>query len=169
MPAFIRRTLKILHELGSIGLMGAVLAWLVLLGSSDLRGEAVVELRTQILRLGSLLLLPSMVLCVLSGLLAIAATRNYLEAGWAWLKALLGLSLFEASLMLTGRAQEALELARRSGAAAVLGRPERGILWVLLAISVLNVVLGVWRPRLSRHAGPVLRNPPSAAGPSAPS
>ena len=70
--------------------------------------------------------------------------------------------------MLTGRAQEALELARRSGAAAVLSRPERGILWLLLAVSLLNVILGVWRPRLSRPAA-ALRAPASSAGPSAPS
>lgn len=44
---------------------------------------------------------------------ALAATRCYLDAGWAWVKALL--------------------------------RPERDTLWLLIAVSVANVVLAVSR------------------------
>jgi hypothetical protein len=29
--------------------------------------------------------------------------------------------------------------------------PERNTLWVLLAIATANVVLGIWRPRLTRR------------------
>ena len=34
--------------------------------------------------------------------MALAATRAYRDAGWAWLKALLGISVFAATLMVVG-------------------------------------------------------------------
>ncbi len=58
------------------------------------------------------------------------------------------------------------EEARRSAEAlagridpATLGQDlgsERGTLWVLLAVATLNVVFGIWRPRLIRRPQPAV-------------
>jgi hypothetical protein len=98
------------------------------------------------------LLIPSMAVVVVSGLLALAATRAYLDAGWAWLKTVLGLSVFEATLVVVGAERKQAEFLAAAGdpaALEVLLRAERHTLWLLVALSVANVVLAVWRPRLT--------------------
>ena len=47
-------------------------------------------------------LFSSMGIVVVSGLIALAATRSYINAAWAWVKALLDLSVFEATLLIVG-------------------------------------------------------------------
>lgn len=82
--------------------------------------------------------------------------------GWVWLKALLGLLVFEASLAsIDGPAQWAAvwSAAAVSGeidaaALADLIDDKWGAWWMLLAIFAANVVPGVWRPGLMRP-GPV--------------
>jgi hypothetical protein len=103
-------------------------------------------------------LLPSLVIVLLSGLLAIAATSAFHNAAWAWVKALLGLSVFEGTLVtINASARRAAELAAMTasgqGDAVQLAqtmRPEWGGLWLMLALSLVNIVLAVWRPRLYR-------------------
>jgi hypothetical protein len=94
-----------------------------------------------------------MAVVVVSGLIALAATRGELDAGWAWVKALLGLSVFEATLLLVGSGRTQAELAAVTAAATrplvdALLRSERNTPCLLIAVSVANVVLAVWRPRL---------------------
>jgi hypothetical protein len=96
-----------------------------------------------------------MLLTVLSGLLGIAAHLPFSEAPWVWLKALLGVVVFEATLQLQsyarGTAQVAGELAAGEGDPALLEVLKRSLglaLWVLLLVSLAQVVLGVWRPRI---------------------
>ena len=48
---------------------------------------------------------------VVSGLIALAATRSYINAAWAWVKALLGLSVCEATLLIVGSSHRQAELA----------------------------------------------------------
>lgn len=104
------------------------------------------------------IVLPSLALTLLSGLLAIAATRAFLNAGWAWLKLATGVLLFEGGLVyVQGPMKQEAEQAARALAGRVdpatlavsLGA-ERNTLWVLLAVATINVVLGIWRPRLLR-------------------
>ena len=69
---------------------------------------------------------------------------------------LLGLGVFEGTLVtVNASARRAAELAAMAvggqGDPAQLAqvlRTERGGLWLLLALSLLNIVLAVWRPRL---------------------
>ena len=99
------------------------------------------------------LLVPSMFVVVVSGLIALAATQAYAGAGWAWVKALLGLSVFEATLVVVGSKQKQAEIVAAYADPALLDsllRSERNTLWLLLVLSVINVVLAVWRPRLTR-------------------
>lgn len=100
---------------------------------------------------------PSMVLTVIAGLLAIAATPGFHDAGWVWAKAATGILILEGGLHVLGPIQE--QAKRGAGAlaggaspagVALLVTAERNTLWLLLAVSVANIALGVWRPRLPK-------------------
>jgi hypothetical protein len=100
--------------------------------------------------------LPSLTLTLIAGLLAIAVTPGYHDAGWAWAKAATGILIFEGGfLYVLGPIQEAAKnsIDAMGGHldAAIVARSfgaERNTLWVLLAVALANVALGVWRPRL---------------------
>jgi len=101
---------------------------------------------------------PSFVLTLIAGLLAIAVNRTFQNAGWAWAKLASGILVFEWSFVaILGPIQQEAQLSAQALAgaidAATLGgslKAERNSLWVMLAVATVNVVLGVWRPRLTR-------------------
>lgn len=150
---------KALHEIGSIGFGGALLACLVINLVADRAAAAEFAAARQLFAaIARYVLIPSMAVVVLSGLFALAATRGYMGAGWAWVKALLGLSLFEATLLVVGSSTRHDELAAAlaAGDAAVvesLLRAERWTLVLLITLGVVNVLLAVFRPRLSSRPG----------------
>jgi hypothetical protein len=159
----LRRLLKIFHEIGAVGVMGSFAACIVLVATAPTPTGSLVAyaaVRQGIAEITRWLLVPSLAVVLISGLLAIAATEAYKNAGWAWLKALLGISMFEGTLLTVGaRARHAAELS----ALAVTGqgnavdlaqvlRTEWGGLWLLFGLAVANLVLAVWRPRLGRPA-----------------
>ena len=90
--------------------------------------------------------------------MAIAFNHGYQNAGWAWLKLATGILIFEGALRVQGSMQDEADRSAKALAgqvdpatlAASLGA-ERLTLWLLLVIATANVVLGVWRPRLTRH------------------
>ncbi|MBS0529552.1 MAG: hypothetical protein JSS22_09215 [Proteobacteria bacterium] len=102
--------------------------------------------------------LPSLGLTLIGGLLAIAVNRAYHNAGWAYVKLFSGLLVFEWSLAaIQGPMQQEAELSARALAheadPATLGVSlvaEWNSLWIMLAIATANVILGIWRPRLTR-------------------
>lgn len=103
--------------------------------------------------------MPSLGLTLIAGLLAIAASPAFHNSGWAWLKAATGILLFESGFvgvlgpMEREAARSAKVLAGESVTSlAPLFSSERNVLIVLFLLSVANVVLGVWRPRLVRQA-----------------
>ena len=155
----LQRLIKILHEIGAVGVMGSFAACLVLVvkgPAQPLLAHAAV--RQAIAAITQWLLMPSLLLVLVSGLLAIAVTRAFHNAAWVWVKALLGISVFEGTLVtVNSSARRAAELtamaASGQGDAAQLAqvlRTEWGGLWILLALSLVNIVLAVWRPRLYR-------------------
>ena len=102
--------------------------------------------------------LPSLALTLVAGLLAIAVNRSFHSAGWAWAKLLSGVLVFEWGFAaILGPMQQEAELSARAlihevdpaSLAASFGA-ERNSLWVMLALATANVILGVWRPRLTR-------------------
>ena len=155
-----RRTLKFLHTMAAIGLLGAMAALLVLLHvappKTSLAGYA--ASRQAMGAICTWLFLPSLGLSLIAGLLAIAVNRAFHNAGWAWIKLISGVLLFEGGLQgIQGPMQDEAE---RSAAvlaghgdvatlAASLGT-ESATVWVLFAVATANVVLGIWRPRLIR-------------------
>jgi hypothetical protein len=155
-----RKLLKILHQVGAIGVMGALGCCIVLVivaPRDSLVGYA--ALRQGIAAITSWLLVPSLLLVLVTGLLAIAANRTCMDAGWAWIKAALGLVMFEGTLLtIQSSATRAAEIAALAanpadgGAVALdpLLRTEWTGLWTMLVLSLANIVLAVWRPRIGR-------------------
>lgn len=153
--------LKAMHVLGSAGVLGALLACLVLdAKAATSTGAMLASQRADIAALVRLAVLPALAVALVSGLLSTAINTLYHEARWVWIKAGLGLAIFEGTLFSVGAgARRASELA----AAAVTGAPNavelaqvlrtqtRGM-WLLMAVAVVSTLLGVWRPRLRRSA-----------------
>lgn len=150
---WLRLGAKTLHDVASIGFGGGLAACLVinLVGHGRPASEFA-ALRQAFAAIAQFVLVPSMAIVVVSGLVALAATRAYMDSVWAWVKALLGVSVFEATLMVVGASGKNAELAAAAGDPALLDallRSERNTLWLLMALCVVNVVLAVWRPRLT--------------------
>ena len=148
----LRRGTKFLHEVASIGFGGGLAVCLLinLTAPRALPGEFMAA-RQVYAAIAHYIVIPSMAIVVLSGLIALAATRGFMDSGWAWVKALLGLSVFEATLVIVGSSSHEAELALAASNSAMLDaflRSERNTLLLLIAVTVANVVLAVWRPRL---------------------
>ena len=140
--------------------MGAMACLLVLLSAapspSSLAGYSLI--RGAMGMIAIWIFLPSLGLTLVAGLLAIAFSKGYQNAGWAWAKAASGILIFEAGFVgVLGPMQLEAERSVKALAAeidpatlATALTAEKGTLWVLLAVSVFNVVFGIWRPRLTR-------------------
>jgi hypothetical protein len=158
-----RHLLKALHALGAIGVMGSLAVTVVLITKSVPEPMAdYAALRRGIVLINQWLLVPSLLIVLVSGLLAIAATEAYKSAGWAWVKALSGILMFEGTLLtVVGSGRQAAEIATAAAAGdgsaelsarlADLLRTEWGGLWIMLGLCLANIVLAVWRPRLGRR------------------
>ncbi len=123
---------------------------------------AYAQMRQTISLLCDYLLLPSLAVALVSGLFAMVVHRPFQDTRWAWLKALLGLSLFEATLGViqskaTTAAAEAAKIAARPAEPnelAMILASEWWALAAILALSLAQIALGVWRPRLAKIARP---------------
>lgn len=157
------RTLKFLHIVGSTGYCAALLALIVLHGSlpDPAELEQFSALRIAMANIASWLLLPSTGLVMVSGLIAMGFNESYKVAGWAWAKLATGVLILEASLVYV---QGPMERAAASARLALQGDVDLAILagslssewfsfWVVLGVAVVNIVLGVFRPRFSRKRG----------------
>lgn len=155
-----RRILKILHLLAAAGLTGALAIHMVLLAttSPDTMGEYAV-VRRQIALISSKILVPSLMLALVTGFFAISVYRPFADAGWVWAKALLGLPMFEGTLMtIASTAKRAADASAQAAAGTAspdvveqLVAREWNALWMILALSVAQTVIGVWRPRVRRR------------------
>ena len=77
---------------------------------------------------------------------------------------MLGIGMFEGTLLTVGAgARRAADLSALAATGvgdpaqrAQVIRSEWGGLWVLLTLSIVNILLAVWRPRLGRRRAPVI-------------
>jgi hypothetical protein len=152
--------MKFMHTMGAIGLMGAMACLLVLSNflppPTSLPEYAL--MRAAMGGIAAWIFLPSLALTLIAGLLAMAVNRAYHSAGWALTKLLLGVLVFEWGFAaVQGPMQQEAELSARALAneidpamlAASVGAEWKS-LWVMLAVATVNVILGIWRPRLTR-------------------
>ena len=155
-----KRTMKFLHSLGGMGLVGALVATILLLTITPEPAslEEYAQMRKSIGLIAERMLLPSLGLVLLSGLLSMAVHPPFHNAGWAWMKLGLGVIMFEGTLLsVQGPAERAAIESQRALAGEVdpvvlanLVQGEWGSLWVILAVAVANVALAIWRPRFKR-------------------
>jgi hypothetical protein len=163
-----RLAMKFLHTMGAIGLMGAMACFIVMLyGAPEAPLTAATlpayaTLRAAMAEIARWLFLPAMAATLISGLIAIAINRGFHNAGWAWVKLLSGVLIFEWGFVgIIGPLQNEAKLAARALAGgadaaslmASLGgetAAQRMSLWALFAVATFNVVFGVWRPRLTK-------------------
>jgi uncharacterized membrane protein len=168
-----RKTVKVLHTVAAGGLVGGLVAYMLLLLSPPETPAAYADLRANIAIVANYLLLPSLALALVSGLLSMMVHKPFMEKGWVWLKAGLGILMFKGVLtIVSAKADHAATVARRiaageadPGALDRLVALEWWTLVVVLAITVANYVLGVWRPN-SLRPSPRRRRPPAAPEPA---
>jgi len=152
----VRRFVKFLHTTVGAAMTGAVAALAVALMAGH-TGESTPETLAILRAMSSIaawVIGPSLVLTVMSGLLAMVVTPAFQDAGWVWAKAATGILLLQAGLHVIGPIQqEAKHVAEGADAASVarLVAAEINTLWLLLAVLVANIALGVWRPRLPKY------------------
>ncbi|MEM1401765.1 MAG: hypothetical protein AAGG55_00415 [Pseudomonadota bacterium] len=156
-----RKSLKFVHTIGSIGLTGALVAQFLMLQHLP-PVESLVEYATARQQIGLIakwVLFPSLGLVLLGGLLSMAWTDAFHGAGWVWAKLALGISVFEGTLVaIQGPARREAERVVQALAGefdpALLGATtsaEWKSTLVVLGVAVVNVVLAVWRPKFSRN------------------
>lgn len=159
-----RQLLKFLHTLASCGLIGGFVVYGVLLvyAAQDTPARYA-DLRHAVSLIANYILLPSLAVCLVTGLLSMAVHRPFQEKRWVWLKAALGIGMFEATLGIIGsKADYAAKISAKIAAGeadAALLKAALATEWqsiaAIMAISVANVVLGVWRPKLKPRKSPV--------------
>ena len=155
----IPKLLKFLHTLSAAGLTGGLGCYMVLLAYAPQDTPAAyANLRQTIAMVSNYILIPSLAIALVSGLLAMAAHTPFMEKGWAWVKTAMGLLMFKGVLTVVGaKADHAASVSRKiaegEDVKVVLENAlayEWGTLWVVMALTVANIILGVWRPRLSK-------------------
>jgi len=160
---FAKRFMKFGHEVGTVGAMGAVAAQLVLahLGTT-LPIEEHALLREAIVTMVRWLLLPSLLLVLLSGMLAMAINKAFHSADWAWVKALMTPLVFETVFVaVDSPARRAAQLTARLAEGDLAAEPllaealwhEQGGLWIALVLFTAQIALAVWRPKRRSRLG----------------
>ena len=171
-----RKVLKISHTLAACGLIGGLGCYMILLLLAPQETPAAyADLRQAIAAVSNYLLLPSLAIATIAGLLAMMVHRPFLDKRWVWLKAALGILMFKGVLTIVGaKANEAAVVARKIAdgepGAEVLGSAlfnEWATLGIVMALSVANFVLGIWRPRLARRPQSRERRAPEAVAATA--
>jgi hypothetical protein len=156
-----RKFLKFLHSLGGIGLTGALVVQLLMLQNMPAVEtlEAYATARGQMGLVAKWLLFPSLAVVLVSGLLSMAWTDAFHSKGWVWMKLVLGVSVFEGTLIaIQGPARREAVLAMQ----ALAGEVDPALLattasqeWkstvVILGVAIVNIVLATWRPRFGRR------------------
>ena len=149
---WLRLGAKALHDIASIGFGGGLAACLVINLTANRASSAEFAAARQVFAvIAQYVLIPSMAVVVVSGLIAMMATRGYQDAGWAWVKAVLGISVFLATVRVVGTGSTLAPMSVVSTDPTVLDamlRSERNMLWMLIALCVVNVLLAVLRPKM---------------------
>src|SRR5438128_2472707 len=101
-----RKLIKSLHTLASCGLVGGLLASIVLLlAPTGSRSNAD---SIALVQLSRYLIFPSLAVVLVTGLLAMVVHRPFQGMRWVWLKAFLGITVFEATLGVVAKANDRL-------------------------------------------------------------
>jgi uncharacterized membrane protein len=152
----VRRLLKFLHSVGAAGLTGAAGALIIvlMLAPASAGGPGCAQTVVAMSKIAGWIIGPSILLTVATGLLAMVANPVFQDLGWVWAKAATGILVLLGGLHVIGPLQEEAKRVASgadTGSTALLVDGEIGTLWVLLAVAVANIALGVWRPRFPSY------------------
>lgn len=152
-----KKLLVFFHTVSMTGFSSAIIINLVIFfPDSDLAGTFSSKANRDMLHiLNSWILLPSMLVILLSGLFSIANHTPFHNSGWAWLKAALGILLFEGTLLgVIGPVENLIEIINigdkenyESG--IKLAKQIWSTSWLILGLIVINIWLAIWRPRFA--------------------
>lgn len=158
-----RKLMKFLHTVSSAGIVGALVAYaLILVYAPQASAQDYADMRQTIAAVCNYMLLPALGISLVTGLLAMVVHRPFQELRWVWFKALLGIGMFEATLaIISAKAGDAARISAQIAAGEPLQQglqatisSEWMTLFAILGLSMANYVLGVWRPSLAmRWAG----------------
>ncbi len=155
-----RKAVKFLHTLASCGLIGALLGYMiVLIYAPQDTARTYADVRHTINALCNYLLFPSLAVALVTGLLSMVVHQPFMDKRWVWFKAALGLGMLEATLAVI---QSKANYAAKISAKIAAGEADAGALtsalsteWTslcaIMALSIANIVLGVWRPPLYKR------------------
>lgn len=146
--------LKYLHLLGVIGFMGSAVATMLLAAvAAASAAPQAAALRQALVPVVGWVLMPALGLAVLSGALSMMLHAPFLSARWVWMKAGAGMLIGGAALFSWQPAvQRAATLAASEPAALAQALHTEAVdAWVCLALSLLAIALGIWRPGLGRR------------------
>ncbi len=155
-----RQTIKFLHTVSSCGLLGGLVVYgLALMRAPQASASQYADMRQVVSAIADYVIMPSLGIALVTGLVAMMVHRPYQERRWVWVKALLGLAMFEATLAVVQSkaayaARVSQEIAAGTAAPADLAEAlsaEWTTLGALIALSIAQVALGVWRPSLKRR------------------
>jgi hypothetical protein len=151
-----RRSVKFLHSISAIGMAGGLAAYMVVLAAAPdvVSIETHAALRGSLAQVARWLIVPSMVIVLITGLLAMIVHQAFMNQWWVLLKAVAGILIFEATLAsIDAPAQQSARATAQALAGeidaeqlAALMRDEWGAWWTLLALSAANVAVAIWRP-----------------------
>lgn len=103
------------------------------------------------------ILVPSLGVVLVSGFVSMLVHKPYMQKGWVWAKALTTIGIFEATLaVVQSKARDGADIAAKiaSGELAPSALDELSREWgsimVVLTLAVLNVLVGVWRPKIEK-------------------
>jgi hypothetical protein len=158
-----RRPLKFVHTVATATLVGALalqllMSWRYAPGLAS--GDAIaIGARQVMVDLSRWVLVPSLVVCVVSGLLLMGLNKAFGAAGWVWIKALIGLLLVKGVISINDPAARDIAVLVAQGAIASnvdamaelarLARMEWLGGWLALVLAIAGIGFGVWRPRFS--------------------
>ena len=158
-----KATLKFLHEIATVGVMGGSIAQLVIwavAGGRPLSEQ--VMLYEAALAICKAVVLPSLVLVLLSGVLTMSRHKSFHSPEWVWVKLLMTPLVLEGTLIgVLGPAESAAELTRAMAAGQTVDPADLAHtlrlgtvgLVLVLGMYVANVALAIWRPRVRRASG----------------
>jgi hypothetical protein len=152
-----RRAVKLLHVLGSTAYTGGLVAYMLLLATATPGSiEELSVLRQGVATISHWIIMPSLVVVLVSGLFALVVHHPFQQARWVWIKVILGLPMFEGTLLVVdSTAQRAAARTAEAAANGVDGVLLQQLLqiewtgyWGILALAIANIVISVWRPAL---------------------
>lgn len=154
-----RHLLKVVHLVSVAAFGGAVLvSWVLADDVRSVQPGGFAAVRQAIAAIGDAIVLPSLIVLLLSGMLLVVARPALVAARWVWAKAAIGLAVGAVAIFVI---QPAVRRASVLASEAVVGAPGLAPLQraldaeqigtsINLALLLVAIALGVWRPRLGQ-------------------